>query len=147
LDCADPLALGEFWAAMLDGEIMFTNTTIVVIRTDWVWLTALKVPDYVAPTWPGGDVPQQIHLDLAVTELEAAVAESSAWEPGSRRSSQRLTDGESSSTRRVTPSVSQHRFRQRPSSARHHPSVAQIARSGARAADRRQRPELQITTG
>jgi Glyoxalase-like domain len=75
LDCADPLALGKFWAAMLDGEIMFTNTTIVVIRTDWVWLTALKVPDYVAPTWPGGDVPQQIHLDLAVTELEAAVAE------------------------------------------------------------------------
>jgi hypothetical protein len=55
LDCADPLALGEFWAAMLGGEIMFTSTTIVVIRTDWVWLTALKIPDYVAPTWPGGD--------------------------------------------------------------------------------------------
>ncbi len=75
MDCADPLALGEFWAAMLGGEIMFTNATTVGIRTDWVWLSALKVPDYVAPTWPEGDVPKQIHLDLAVTELEAAVAE------------------------------------------------------------------------
>jgi hypothetical protein len=37
LDCADPLALGEFWAAMLGGEIMFTNSTTVGVRTDWVW--------------------------------------------------------------------------------------------------------------
>jgi hypothetical protein len=34
LDCADPLALGEFWAAMLGGEIMFTNSTTVGVRTD-----------------------------------------------------------------------------------------------------------------
>ena len=59
LDCADPLALGEFWAAMLGGEIAFASAVTVGIRTDWVWLTALKVPDYVAPTWPGGDVPKQ----------------------------------------------------------------------------------------
>jgi Glyoxalase-like domain len=75
LDCADPLALGEFWAAMLGGEIMFTSATTVGIRTEWVWLSTLKVAGYVAPTWPEGDIPKQIHLDLAVTELEAAVAE------------------------------------------------------------------------
>ena len=75
MDCADPVALGAFWAAMLGGEIAFSNPRTVGIRTDWVWLTALKVPDYVAPTWPEGDVPKQIHLDLAVTELEEAVAE------------------------------------------------------------------------
>jgi hypothetical protein len=75
LDCADPLALGEFWAAMLGGKIVFTNATTVLIRTEWLWLSALKVSDYRAPTWPDGDVPKQIHLDLAVTELEAAVAE------------------------------------------------------------------------
>jgi hypothetical protein len=45
------------------------------VRTDWVWLTALKVPDSMAPTWPDGDVPKQIHLDLAMAELETAVAE------------------------------------------------------------------------
>ena len=75
LDCADPLTLGEFWAAMLGGEIRFTSATTVGVRTDWVWLTALKIPDYVAPTWPDSDVPKQIHLDLAVTDLDAAAAE------------------------------------------------------------------------
>ncbi len=75
LDCADPLALGEFWAAMLGGEIAFASPTTVGIRTDWVWLSALKITDYVAPTWPEGEVPKQIHLDLAVTDLEAAAAE------------------------------------------------------------------------
>jgi hypothetical protein len=75
LDCDDPVALGEFWAAMLGGEIAFASPTTVGVRTDWVWLTALKVDDYVAPTWPTGDVPKQMHLDLAVTDLEAAVEE------------------------------------------------------------------------
>jgi hypothetical protein len=73
-DCADPRALGEFWAAMLGGELIRISDDIMVIRTEWVWMSALRVPDYVAPTWPAGDVPQQIHVDLAVTDLEAAVA-------------------------------------------------------------------------
>lgn len=75
MDCADPRALAEFWAEMLGGEIRFASESTVGVHTDWVWLTALKVDDYVAPTWPEGDVPKQIHLDLAVTDLEAAVAE------------------------------------------------------------------------
>ena len=75
LDCADPVQLGEFWAAMLGGEISFSNARTVGVRTDWVSLTALLVDDYVAPTWPDGDVPKQIHFDLAVTELAPAVAE------------------------------------------------------------------------
>ena len=75
LDCADPVPLAEFWAAMLGGEIMFTSATTVDIRTEWVWLSAMKIPNYEPPTWPAGDVPKQIHLDLAVTDLEATVAE------------------------------------------------------------------------
>jgi hypothetical protein len=74
-DCDDPRELAEFWAAMLDGEIIFSSASTVGVRTDWMLLTALKVPDYLAPTWPEHDVPKQIHLDLAVTELDAAVAE------------------------------------------------------------------------
>jgi hypothetical protein len=68
--------LGEFWAAMLGGEVAFTSATTVGVRTDWVWLAALKVDDYVAPSWPADDLPKQIHLDLAVTELDAAVDDS-----------------------------------------------------------------------
>jgi Glyoxalase-like domain len=74
LDCADPVALAEFWAAMLGGEIMFTSATTADIRTEWVWLSAMKIPDYLPATWPAGDVPKQIHLGLAVTDLEAAAA-------------------------------------------------------------------------
>ena len=35
----------------------------------------VAVADYVAPTWPSNDVPKQLHLDLAVTDLDVAVAE------------------------------------------------------------------------
>lgn len=75
LDCADPLPLGEFWAALLGGEVILSEPTTVVVRTDWVRMTALKVSDYVAPTWPAEGVPKQVHLDVAVTELDAAEAE------------------------------------------------------------------------
>jgi hypothetical protein len=33
---------------------------------------SMEVPDYKAPTWPGSDIPKQIHLDLAVDDLEAS---------------------------------------------------------------------------
>jgi hypothetical protein len=35
----------------------------------------MAVDDYQPPTWPEPDVPKQIHLDLAVDDLEVAVAE------------------------------------------------------------------------
>jgi len=75
LDCADPTPLAEFWAAMLGGEIRFRTATTVGVRTDWVWLTAMAVPDYEPPTWPTAEVPKQVHLDLAVDDLDAAIAE------------------------------------------------------------------------
>ena len=75
LDCSDPLALGTFWASLLEGELAFTSEQFVAVKTDRGWITAIQVPDYRAPTWPGAEVPKQIHLDLAVTDLEAAEAE------------------------------------------------------------------------
>lgn len=75
LDCADPLELGEFWAAMLGGAAIAVSPDTVVVRTPWVWLAALRIDDYTAPTWPSGDVPKQIHLDLAVADLDQAVTE------------------------------------------------------------------------
>ena len=75
LDCADPLALGEFWAAMLGGDAITVSDDIVAVRTPWVWLTALRVDDHRPPSWPAGDVPKQIHLDLAVADLNAAAVD------------------------------------------------------------------------
>ena len=61
---------------MLGGEIVFTSAAAAVVRTDWVALSAIEVPAYQPPTWPEPDVPKQIHLDLAVADLETAVVES-----------------------------------------------------------------------
>lgn len=75
LDCAAAEPLAEFWAAMLGGEIVFRSPIAVVVRTDWVALGAMEVPGYTPPTWPEPDVPKQIHLDLAVGDLAASVAQ------------------------------------------------------------------------
>jgi hypothetical protein len=67
--------LAAFWAALLGGQVAFSTAHVVVVRSNALWLAAIKVPDYRPPTWPDPDVPQQIHLDLGVTELEPAMAE------------------------------------------------------------------------
>ena len=59
---------------MPGGEIVFTSAATAVVRTDWVALSAIEVPAYQPPTWPEPDVPKQIHLDLAVSDLETAAA-------------------------------------------------------------------------
>ncbi len=69
LDCTNPTALGTFWARLLGGEIAFSSEEFVAVKTDRVWLAAVKVDNYCAPTWPGEDVPKQMHLDLAVDDL------------------------------------------------------------------------------
>jgi hypothetical protein len=57
LDCADPVALAEFLAAMLGGEIMFSSAETVDVRTEWEWLSAMRVSDY-NPDVAGGRHPQ-----------------------------------------------------------------------------------------
>ena len=85
IDCAEPIPLAEFWAAMLGGEIKFTSDETVDVQTEWVWISAMKVRGYTPPTWPDGSIPKQIHLDLAVDDLDVAVAEAEAL--GARLSS------------------------------------------------------------
>jgi hypothetical protein len=75
LDCADPVALGAFWAELLDGEVAFSNEEFVAVKTDRGWVTAVRVPRHQTPTWPGGARPKQIHLDLAVEDLSQAETE------------------------------------------------------------------------
>ncbi|MGD0742408.1 MAG: VOC family protein [Acidimicrobiales bacterium] len=75
LDCADPGALGEFWAALLGGEVSFRSDAFVAVKTDRGWLSAVGIPDYEPPVWPEGAPPKQMHLDLAVDDLELAQAE------------------------------------------------------------------------
>jgi hypothetical protein len=75
LDCADPHALADFWAALLGGDVAFRSDEFCAVRTDHGWLTAMKVADHRPATWPDADVPKQMHLDLAASDLDAAEAE------------------------------------------------------------------------
>ena len=79
LDCEDPVVLAEFWARMLGGEVVFSNERTVAVQTPWVWIAALRVDDHVPPSWPDASVPKHLHLDLAVEELEASVAEAISY--------------------------------------------------------------------
>jgi hypothetical protein len=74
LDCAEPEPLAGFWAALLDGTIVFRTEDVVVVKSGTMLLGATRVPDYTPPTWPGGTSPKRVHLDLAVRDLDDAEA-------------------------------------------------------------------------
>jgi hypothetical protein len=75
LDCADPAVLAAFWASLLGGEVAFSSEHFVAVKTERMWLAAVKLDDYERPTWPAGEQPKQMHLDLAVDNLAEALAE------------------------------------------------------------------------
>jgi hypothetical protein len=72
LDCADPLALARFWATVLGGEVAFESDDFCAVKLPGVWISTVRVPEYTAPEWPDGQRAKQIHLDVAVADLDAA---------------------------------------------------------------------------
>lgn len=73
LDCADPAPLAEFWAGMLDGAVIAAVEDVSVVQAGPLMISAMRVPGFRPPAYPDGD--KQIHLDLAVSDLDAAEAE------------------------------------------------------------------------
>ena len=76
LDCPDPVALAEFYRAVLDWpapEVVEDGHWVTLRNPEGgAGLAFQRVPDYRPPAWPSADNPQQLHLDLNVTDLEAA---------------------------------------------------------------------------
>lgn len=80
IDCPDAAALAGFYGAAL-GWTAKAESDWVEIRpeggTDCISFQQVQ-SSYTAPDWPGQTVPQQMHLDLVVDDLdvgEAAVLE------------------------------------------------------------------------
>lgn len=73
LDCPDAKALAGFYARLLDWPEpeVHDDDWVVVAGSDGVRLAFQRVESYRPPKWPGQDVPQQFHLDLAVADLDA----------------------------------------------------------------------------
>jgi len=75
-DCPDARALAGFYAGVLGWEVHPDSDD------DWVTirpsagapghaLAFQRIDDYVAPTWPGGEHPQQAHIDLHAADMAA----------------------------------------------------------------------------
>lgn len=76
LDAPDAHALGRFYAALLDWEIVDVDDGWMKIRTPGggASLSFQSTDAYVAPEWPGpGGQRMQAHLDLGTDDLEAAL--------------------------------------------------------------------------
>jgi hypothetical protein len=89
LECADPAGLARFWAAMLDGEVAVQTPDFCAVKTGAIFLGAVHADDYQPPTWPSAERSQQLHLDLAVDDLDAAEAQ--AIRLGATKESQQPT--------------------------------------------------------
>ena len=81
LDTPDPAGLARFYCDLLGWQVERADDDWVTIRGDDGTgesaagrLAFQLAPDFVAPTWPDPEVPQQVHLDLAVDDLETAGA-------------------------------------------------------------------------
>lgn len=74
IDCPDPAALGRFWSALLDRPVTYADEDFVVVADNdrSSGLAFQRAPDLTPPTWPDPAVPQQMHLDVMVDDLDAA---------------------------------------------------------------------------
>lgn len=72
LDCPDPRALAGFYAAVLDGTVEGEGDWVEVKVEGRRRLAFQAAPGLVPPVWPSPDRSQQFHLDLDVTDLDAA---------------------------------------------------------------------------
>jgi catechol 2,3-dioxygenase-like lactoylglutathione lyase family enzyme len=76
VDTPDPARSAEFWAAVLGRPITYRDDDFVVVaESDRASGMAFqRSSDHVPPTWPAAGVPQQMHLDVMVDDVEAAAA-------------------------------------------------------------------------
>ena len=74
LDCPDPRALAWFYSQLLDQPITYESVDFVVVADDDTTsgLAFQLAPDHRPPTWPSTAIPQQMHLDLMVDDLDEA---------------------------------------------------------------------------
>ncbi|MFF5336666.1 VOC family protein [Streptomyces sp. NPDC013181] len=75
LDCPDPVALANFYAALLGGEVEREEDWVDLKGSAGAPLAFQAAPGFVPPQWPRADASQQFHLDLTVADLDAAERE------------------------------------------------------------------------
>lgn len=79
LDCPDPKALADFYAALVGWDVIDDDGDWTTVSDGGqIRLCFQRAADHKPPIWPDPDHPQQFHLDLLVDDMagaEAAVLE------------------------------------------------------------------------
>lgn len=107
LDCQNAVELAQFYA-QLTGLRIETFGAGLDEKIGWIELRDeqdiaklgfQEIENYVAPTWPAGNVPQQAHLDFAVKDLAQSESEvlklgatKTEFQPGSPKSDNYSTE-------------------------------------------------------
>ncbi|MEU4689702.1 VOC family protein [Actinoplanes sp. NPDC023714] len=73
IDCPDAKALSHFYAVLLGKPVTYEGDGMAMIGEDGSRPVLFQqVEQYTAPRWPDPAYPQQIHLDVMVTDVETA---------------------------------------------------------------------------
>ena len=75
VDCAQAPPVAEFYRQALGGEILSRDDDSVMLGVAGLRIIFREVPGFQPPSWPGTDVPMQVHLDFEADDLDATEAE------------------------------------------------------------------------
>lgn len=75
LDTPDPGRLADFYAGLLGMRRVYEHPdgSVIAVSDGSIAITAMLAADHVRPSWPEPGQQQQLHLDIAVSDLPAAV--------------------------------------------------------------------------
>ncbi len=74
INCPDASALAAFYADITGGQVTFSIPAWATVAGPNGRIDFQTVTGYVAPSWPTGAAPIQMHLDFFVDDLVAAEA-------------------------------------------------------------------------
>ena len=81
LDCANPVELAHFYSKITGLKVQPFDEGETAQTCEWLELldesnrtkmAFQKIDNYRAPTWPQGDIPQQVHMDFHAKDLDIA---------------------------------------------------------------------------
>lgn len=75
IDCAVPVALAEFYAESLGGEVTLRTDEAAFVRAPGISLAFRADPNHRPTTWPAPDVPLHSHFEFVVGDPDTAVPE------------------------------------------------------------------------
>ena len=76
IDWPDPGHLATFYGALLDWQVKIDDDWAEIRPEDGSdCISFQQVADYRPPEWPGQEIPQQMHLDVVVDDLDTGETE------------------------------------------------------------------------